>query len=380
MCIVENNLFPPPGAKIIIAMSGGVDSAAAAARLVSMGYHCMGITLRMLADDASPETVFEPCCGIKAAEDARRFCERIGIPHRTLRVVEPFQKHIIAQFAREYVQGRTPNPCIRCNRIIKFGLLLREARQLGYSYIAMGHYARLVYKQGRFALRRAVYAPKDQSYVLAPLVQSQLRHTCFPLGDIDKNQARQIVSQIDSSLSQKYESQEICFVKNRNYIEVVEANAQHPGTGYFYDMDGNILGRHKGIHAYTIGQRRGLGVSSERPLYVVRIDKETNSIFLGRDEESLCASFTTGPLVWGGRPPQSEPFYGYVQIRYRHIPVRATVYPDPKQSEIVLSTPQRSVTPGQWAVLYDEEGYVVTSGIIKTFNPLLTPPRNHCSR
>lgn len=362
----EENLMPPPGARVMIAMSGGVDSAAVAVLLAEAGYDCLGATLR-LTGAQEEVSVFEPCCGLQAAEDARRICDALSIPHRTVRVVEVFEKTIIRYFAHQYAQGRTPNPCIRCNRAIKFGMLFKEATRLGYDYVAFGHYARLVDHEGRKTLARAVHLPKDQSYVLAPLTQSQLRRSCFPLGDMTKEEAREVARRVDVRAGNKAESQEICFVPLRDYVPIVESYSGACKPGPIRDLDGNVLGEHEGIHRYTIGQRRGLGIGAERPLYVVWLDAATNTVWVGRDEQSLCGSFDTSPLFWGGLSPRSDPFLAQVQLRYRHEAVEGEVTPTAAGARVRLSEAQRAVTPGQWAVFYDPGGHVLASAKIEQF-------------
>jgi tRNA-uridine 2-sulfurtransferase len=370
MCATDattENFMPPPGSRILVAMSGGVDSVAVAALLVRSGYECMGATLRMTGDSET-KPVFEPCCGLQAAEDARSVCEQLGIEHRTVRIVEAFERHIISPFAAQYAAGRTPNPCIQCNRIVKFGLLFRYARKWGCQYIAMGHYARLEEKNGRMALRRSVYRQKDQSYVLAPLTQPQLRRTCFPLGGMTKEEARAVAATVNPQISVKAESQEICFVADRNYARIVEERQGRGEPGIIVDVDGNLLGRHEGIHHYTIGQRRGLGISAPEPLYVIRIDASTHTVILGRDKDACCNSFDTRTLFWGMTAPQTEPFDALVQLRYRHEPVPAKIVPTAGCARVTLKVPQRAVTPGQWAVFYDEEGYVMAAGEILRYD------------
>lgn len=360
---VAENRMPPPGAKILVAMSGGVDSVAAAAVLVRSGYVCMGATLRMTAEpEAKP--VFEPCCGLQAVQDARNACEQLGIEHRTVRIIEDFERHIIVPFAREYAAGRTPNPCIRCNRMIKFGLLYQYAKQWGFEYIAMGHYVLLTERSGRMALRRSTYRNKDQSYVLAPLTQPQLRRSCFPLGNMTKEEARAVAATIDAGVGAKAESQEICFVADRDYARIVEER-EGPGLpGDIVDVEGNVLGRHKGIHRYTIGQRRGLGISASEPFYIIAIEVSTNTIVVGHDGQALCPSFTTGPIFWGALQPRLEPFRALVQLRYRHRPVPAEIVPEAGTALILMEQPQRAVTPGQWAVFYDDQEYVLAAAKI----------------
>ncbi len=360
------NLTPPPGARVLIAMSGGVDSAAVAAIMTEKGHDCLGVTLRMTPEPES-KPVFEPCCGLQASRDASRVCEQLGMPHRTMRIIEEFDRHIIGHFTNQYARGRTPNPCIRCNRMIKFGLLFRQARAWGYDYVAMGHYARLRVRTGRLALQRGVHRDKDQSYVLAPLTQAQLRRSCFPLGAMTKAQARAIAAAHDAVVGDKAESQEICFVADRNYGRIVEARHGPFPSGPIRDLEGRLLGTHQGIHRYTIGQRRGLGVSAEQPLYVLRIEHETNTLIVGRDAQSLCTHFRTGPLFWGAMRPREEPFQALVQLRYRHEPAPGAVTPTISGAEIQFDVGQRAVTPGQWAVFYDDDGYVLASAEVDAF-------------
>ena len=359
-------LHPPANARVLIAMSGGVDSAVAAQRVVAAGYDCVGVTMRLVPEHAG-KSVFEPCCGVEAGRDARRVCDTLGIAHEVLYAVDRFDRDIITHFTDEYAAGRTPNPCVRCNRMIKFGALYQRADELGCDYIAMGHYVRLAQRGPRHSLRRAVYRPKDQSYVLAPLTQPQLRRAYFPLGEATKEEVRAEAGACDAWMAQKPESQEICFVPDRNYRNLLAQRGQRAQAGPILTLDGEEVGRHEGLTAYTIGQRRGLGIAAEQPYYVVRLDAARNAVIVGHKEDTLCARFGTGRLAWGGLTPCETPFDAWAQVRSRHDPVRATVTPRPDGARVHLHEPQAAVTPGQWAVFYDDDGFVLASATIRTF-------------
>lgn len=359
-------MLPPKGSRILVAMSGGVDSAVTAALLADAGYDCTGVTMRLVPEPENTP-VFEPCCGLEAANDARRVCERVGIPHEVLHAVDRFDRDIIQFFTAEYDAGRTPNPCVRCNRMIKFGALYQRADEIGAHYIAMGHYARLEERQGRIGLRRAVYRPKDQSYVLAPLTQPQLRRALFPLGELTKDEVRERARHVDLRSANKPESQEICFVSDNNYRNFLEERLGAPKQGDMVTIDGEVVGRHTGLAHYTPGQRKGLGIAADRPYYVVRLDAERNIVVVAHAEDTLVEEFETSRLCWGAMARQETPFACLVQLRSRHAPVYATVTPIRAGARIRLHTPQRGVTAGQWAVFYDEAGFVLASAPVRHF-------------
>lgn len=367
-------MLPPKSSKILIAMSGGVDSAVTASILQKAGYDCIGVTMRLVPEHKE-KSPFEPCCGLEATQDARRVCDKLGMEHEVLHAIQRFDRDIIDNFVEEYQNGRTPNPCVRCNRMIKFGALYQRADELGAQYIAMGHYVRLEHRGSRLALRRATYRPKDQSYVLSPLTQSQLRRACFPLGEMTKEEVRQHAWELDFAMATKGESQEICFVPDRNYGKYIEGRAGQAAPGPIVTTDGEVLGEHKGLMHHTPGQRRGLGIAAERPYYVLRLRAEDNAVVVGHQEETLCASFTTGPIAWSGLPSQTTPFQCNVQIRSRHAGVVAQVTPlspaenvgDKQGARVVFNAPESAVTPGQWAVFYDEDDFVLGAAIIQQF-------------
>ncbi|MBX3176516.1 MAG: tRNA 2-thiouridine(34) synthase MnmA [Candidatus Hydrogenedentes bacterium] len=353
---------PPKNARILVAMSGGVDSAVTASLIAKAGYDCVGVTMRLVPEHEG-KSVFEPCCGLEAAQDARRVCDKLGIPHQVMHAVDRFDRDIISHFVEEYQQGRTPNPCARCNRMIKFGALYQWADKIGADYIAMGHYARLEARGDRLSLRRAVHRPKDQSYVLAPLTQPQLRRAWFPLGGMTKKDVRDHAWGLDFGMATKKESQEICFVPDRDYAGWIERRAAPMPPGPIVTTRGAVVGTHRGLMHYTVGQRRGLGVSGPEPYYVIRLDPANNALVIGHADDTYTSRFRTGPVCWGGLARQDSPFTCLVQLRSRHDAVPATVYPDLRGATVAFEAPEASVTPGQWAVFYDEDGFVLGSAI-----------------
>jgi tRNA-specific 2-thiouridylase len=344
-------------------MSGGVDSSVAAALLLEQGYDVVGMTMRVASGDGR-EASEKACCTLDAASDAHRVADRLGVPHYVLNYLERFEHEIIGDFVSEYMQGRTPNPCARCNQRVKFGALFEKAEAIGADYIATGHYVRLEERDGRAALRRAVYRPKDQSYTLAGLGQKQLKRSLFPLGSMTKEETRAKARELGLVTANKTESQEICFVPNDDYRAFLRKRVGEGETGPILTEAGEQLGEHHGIAYYTVGQRKGLGIAAPRPLYVLRLDIERNAVIVGHEEETNEHALRAGQVVWGALSPQAQPFDCSVQIRYRHTPVPCTCYPADDGFTVKFHEPERSVSPGQWAVLYDGE-HVLAAGIIQ---------------
>lgn len=339
---------------VLVAMSGGVDSAVAALRLKTDGYNVVGITMRYL-----PRGAFS-----SHYDDAARIAEIVDITHSTIDVAEQFQKTVVEYFREEYLNGRTPNPCILCNRLMKFGLLLEKMKDHNAEYIATGHYARIAQdkKTKRYLLKRSLDTKKDQSYFLYALSQEIMAHTLLPLGDLTKDDVRHLARSHHLPVSEKEESQEICFVEGKDYRPLFEGRAK-PGT--IVDRDNNVLGTHAGIVSYTIGQRRGLGISAGKPLYVVRIDPKSNTIVVGEVSEAYQSKLCCGNVNWIAAPP-SGPRRVVAKIRSLHPGAEATLYPTGNgRAMIEFKQPQWAITPGQSAVFYDGD-IVLGGGIIES--------------
>src|ERR1700722_11024654 len=338
-------------------MSGGVDSSAAAALLLEQGYDVVGITLKLWPQDCVNRAQDE-CCGPQAVMDARNVSHRLNIPYYLVDEAADFQKQVINYFAEEYKAGRTPNPCVMCNEKLKFGTLISRARQLGAEFIATGHFARVEKNaEGRMLLKRGRDARKDQSYFLFSLKQEQLARTLFPLGELTKTDTRCVARENNLKTADKEESMEICFVPDKDYGKFLQqANLVQKHKGEIVNLHGQVLGHHEGIEFYTIGQRKGLGISSPKPLYVIELDAANNRVVVG-DESALDRD--TWTAEWSNWIPCDAPpekIEVLAKIRYNHPGTAATVTPGTNGSaRVKLHVPQRAITPGQACVFYQED-------------------------
>jgi tRNA-uridine 2-sulfurtransferase len=343
-------------------MSGGVDSSATAALLLEQGYDVVGITLKLWPQDCVNRAE-DKCCGPQAVTDARAVCHKLGVPYYLIDEAAEFQSKVIQYFADEYKAGRTPNPCVMCNQNLKFGRLIDRADQLGAQYIATGHFARLERRDdGRVLLKRGRDLRKDQSYFLFSLRQDQLARAMFPLGEKTKSDTREVARHCNLKTADKEESMEICFVPDNNYGNFLQqANLAQKHRGEIVDLHGHVLGHHDGIEFYTIGQRKGLGLSSPRPLYVVELDAETNRVVVG-DESALDRDeFVVDRCNWIPFDHPPEQIEVTAKIRYNHPGTPATVLPlGDGRAKVKLHAAQRAITPGQAAVFYQDD--LVTGG------------------
>ncbi|HHY37050.1 MAG TPA: tRNA 2-thiouridine(34) synthase MnmA, partial [Firmicutes bacterium] len=347
-----------------------VDSSVTAALLLEQGYEVIGMTMQIWPREGEPswEEGHRTCCSLSAVEDARRVADKLGIPFYVTNLRAVFQERIIDYFTAEYARGRTPNPCIACNHYIKFDALLERALALGARYLATGHYARVEYapEKGRYLLRKGKDRHKDQSYVLYGLTQKQLSHTLLPLGELTKEETRRLAADLGLKVAAKPDSQEICFVPDNDYRSFLrERISDRIQPGPFLDTKGNVLGTHAGLPFYTIGQRRGLGLTAPEPLYVVDIDRERNAVIVGSREELYRQELIAEDLNFIAVPTLVEPLQVTAMIRYNAPEVRAEISPLPGDEVLVrFAEPVRAPTPGQSVVFYQED-LVVGGGIIK---------------
>ena len=354
--------------KVVVGMSGGVDSSVAAYLLKEQGYDVIGVTMQIWQDEEQAmQEENGGCCGLSAVDDARRVAAALEIPYYVMNFKKEFKEHVIDYFVEEYQNGRTPNPCIACNRYVKWESLLQRSLSIGAEYIATGHYARVVQlENGRYTLRRSATLAKDQTYALYNLTQDQLKRTLMPVGEYTKEEVRSIAEKINLRIANKPDSQDICFVPDGDYASYIEeeAGVKVP-KGNFVLTDGTVLGRHKGITHYTVGQRKGLGLALGYPAFVLEIRPETNEVVIGTKEESMTMQLRARNLNFMSIEDLTEPLHVFTKIRYNHRGAWCTI--EKTGEDEILCTfdePQRAVTPGQAVVFYDGE-YVLGGGTIQ---------------
>lgn len=366
------NFMPPTGARVAVAMSGGVDSAVAALLMVRAGHKVTGVTLKLWCSDTHPERETEKaCCSREAIDDAASTAARLGFPHHVWDFSAEFQEAVITPFRETYFSGRTPNPCVDCNRNVRFTTLYDKLRAAGFDYLVTGHYARVLYENGEPQLFNGVDPKKDQSYVLWGIGADALAHTCFPLGDLVKSEVRALAAEANIPVADKEESQDICFIPDNNlggFLGVLE-------QGDILLRDGTKVGTHTGAAQYTIGQRRGLGVGGgDQPLYVTRIDAIRNRVYIGPEEELYASGAVLGEVSLLVDPATLASFDLDVKIRYKHSAAsgRATIDPDGRV-HVRFKEPQKAITPGQSAVFFEGDR-LLGGGVIDEAIPLTLTP------
>ena len=338
--------------KILVAMSGGVDSSTTAVILKKEGHDVIGVTMQ-LWDYGDGDS---GCCSLDDVRDARRVADVIGIPHYVVNYMDIFKKYIVEDFISKYLSGRTPNPCVLCNQFMKFNFLLRRAMELGAEYLATGHYAGVEEEEGRFYLSKAKDEIKDQSYFLFGLTQKELRRIMFPLGSMTKNEVREIAKEMNLRVANKPDSQEVCFITGGDYRAFLKAHTEMENKkGEIVDTDGNVLGYHEGVHSFTVGQRRGLGIAKGKPLYVIKVEPELNRVIVGEEKDIFRTALIANNVIWAYEPSSSKTQIK-AKIRYRHRESDAVVHPESDGEALVeFKTPQRAMTPGQAVVFYKED-------------------------
>ncbi|MGA9997481.1 MAG: tRNA 2-thiouridine(34) synthase MnmA [Pyrinomonadaceae bacterium] len=370
-----------PFMKIAVAMSGGVDSSAAAAILKEQGHDLVGFTMQLwnqrrgLSVDEHGDPLPSRCCSLDDVYDARRVAEELGFPFYVLNLEKDFERDVVQPFVTSYLSGETPIPCVACNSRLKFASLDRLAASLGCEKVATGHYARVEFDEesGRHKLLRGRNLQKDQSYFLWELTQDQLSRSLFPLGEMSKPEVRDVARDAKLAVAEKSESQEICFVPDGDYagfidryLEAEDEQERLPGAGEIVNSNGEVIGNHNGIHRYTVGQRKGLGISNERPLYVVSIDAARKRVVVGEQDELLSDEFTAAGVNWIAFDNPSVPVRAEVRVRYRHLPAPATITPlENARARIKFDEPQRAITPGQATVFYRGDEVVGGGWIVK---------------
>ena len=368
--------------RIAVAMSGGVDSSAAAAILKQQGHDLVGFSMQLwnqrrgISVDENGDPLPSRCCSLDDVYDARRVAEELGFPFYVLNLEREFERDVVEPFVASYLQGETPIPCVSCNSRLKFASLDRLAASLGCEKVATGHYARVEFDEAskRYRLFRGRNLQKDQSYFLWELTQEQLSRSLFPLGEMSKPEVREVARHNNLAVAEKAESQEICFVPDGDYsgfidryLEAQGAAKRTPAAGQIVDASGAIVGRHSGIHRYTIGQRRGIGIANERPLYVLGIDAEKNQVTVGEQDQLLTSEFTAAGVNWIAYDDPPKSASANVRIRYRHQEAAANITPIANNRvRVSFRTPQRAITPGQATVFYDGDEVIGGGWIVKS--------------
>lgn len=353
--------------KVVVGMSGGVDSSVAAYLLKEQGYDVIGVTMQIWQDaERAVEEENGGCCGLTAVDDARRVANDLGIPYYVMNFKKEFKENVIDYFIDEYLNGRTPNPCIACNRYVKWESLLRRSMDIGADYIATGHYARIdKLDNGRYSLRRSATLAKDQTYALYNLTQEQLKHTLMPVGEYTKDEVREIAERINLRVANKPDSQDICFVPDGDYAEFIDTVLDEKiPAGNFVTLDGKVLGQHKGITHYTVGQRKGLGLALGYPAFVIEIRPETNEVVIGNNEDSMSNYVRANRLNFMSVEGLDGEKRVWAKIRYNHKGAWCTIkMTDEDEVLCTFEEQQRAITPGQAVVFYDGE-YVLGGGTI----------------
>lgn len=341
-----------------VGMSGGVDSSVAAWLLKEQGYDVMGVTMRLFGNEILAVQGESRCCSLDDVEDARAVARRLEIPHYVFNFGEPFRRCVMEPFAAAYERGETPNPCVECNRCLKFGAMLQRGRELNWEKIATGHYVRLEQDggSGRWYLKRAAHREKDQSYVLWSLDQEQLEHSLFPLGGLSKDEVRQIAQEQGFVTARKGDSQDICFIPDGDYVSFLRTRGAPLREGDFVDGDGHVLGRHKGLPCYTIGQGSGLGIALGKRVYVLDKRPQDNTVVLGDNDRLFRRELTAGSVNWIAGVTPASSFRCTAKTRYSQMDTPALAEPLPDgRLRLIFDQPQRAITPGQAVVLYDDE-------------------------
>ncbi|HEX3021470.1 MAG TPA: tRNA 2-thiouridine(34) synthase MnmA [Lachnospiraceae bacterium] len=355
------------GTKVVVGMSGGVDSSVAAYLLKKAGYDVIGVTMQIWQDeDHFVQEEQGGCCGLSAVDDARRVAEHLDIPYYVMNFKQEFKQNVIDYFVDEYLQGNTPNPCIACNRYVKWESLLKRSLDIGAEYIATGHYARVLkLDNGRYTLRKSATSAKDQTYALYNLTQYQLSHTLMPVGGYTKDEIREIAQEISLRIANKPDSQEICFIPDNDYAKFIEENSgKKIETGNFVNSAGEVIGKHKGITHYTVGQRKGLNLSMGHPVFVLEIRPDTNEVVIGSNDEVFTDRLFANNLNFMSIEDLEGIMEVEAKIRYSHKGAKCTIRKvSDDEVECIFEEPQRAITPGQAVVFYQDD-YIVGGGTI----------------